>query len=59
MAKGHNGKFIGNYTQSIKDFSKIIEQYPYFIPAYSGIAEAYQKLGDEKNAFRYRQMLIT
>jgi tetratricopeptide (TPR) repeat protein len=47
---------LGNYTQSIKDFSKIIEQYPYFIPAYSGIAEAYQKLGDEKNAFRYRQM---
>ncbi len=47
---------LGNYSQSIKDFSKIIEQYPYFIPAYSGIAEAYQKLGDEKNAFRYRQM---
>ena len=47
---------LGNYTQSIKDFSKIIEQYPYFIPAYSGIAEAYQKLGDERNAFRYRQM---
>ena len=47
---------LKNYRNAIIDYKKIIKKYSYFIPAYGGIAEAYEKLGNEKEAFRYRQL---
>lgn len=47
---------LKNYKNAIADYKKIIEKYPYFIPAYFGIAEAQDKMGNQKEAFRYRQM---
>ena len=47
---------LKDYRNAIIDYKKIIEKYPYFIPAYSGIAEAEDKLGNVKSAFKYRQM---
>jgi len=46
---------LRDYRNAIKDYKIIIEKYPYFIPAYSGIAEALDALGNKKEAFRYRQ----
>ncbi|MBP1676962.1 MAG: Tetratricopeptide 1 repeat-containing protein [Bacteroidetes bacterium] len=43
------------YRNAIADFNKIIGKYPYFIPAYWGIAEAQDGLGNSKESFRYRQ----
>lgn len=47
---------LGQYKYAINDFKKIIEKYPGFIPAYLGIAEAQDGLGDKKESFRYRQL---
>lgn len=47
---------LGNYEEAIKNYQQLINNHPYFLPAFLGIAEAYQKLGDEKNAFRYKQL---
>jgi len=44
------------HRNAIKDFNTIIGKYPYFIPAFLGIAEAYDGLGNGKESFRYRQM---
>ncbi len=44
------------YKKSIADFEKIITNYPNFLPAYWGIAEAYEGLKNKKESFRYRQM---
>lgn len=47
---------LKNYRNAINDYKKIIEKHQYFIPAYFGIAEAQDKLGNQKEAFRYRQL---
>jgi len=47
---------IGDYKNSIRDFKIIIGKFKYFIPAYLGIAEAQQALGNERAAFQYRQL---
>ena len=47
---------LRDYKNAVKDYKIIIEKYPYFIPAYSGIAEAQDALGNKKEAFRYRQL---
>jgi len=44
------------YKKSIADFEKIRAKYPNFLPAYWGIAEAYNGLKNKKEAFRYQQM---
>ncbi len=44
------------YQNAIDDYKIIIEKYPYFIPAYLGIAEAESARGNQKEAFRYRQL---
>ncbi len=44
------------YKKTIFDFEKIIAKHPYFLPAYWGIAEAYDGLKNKKDAFRYRQL---
>jgi len=44
------------YDKSIADFQKIIAKYPNFLPAYWGIAEAYNGLKNKKESFRYQQM---
>jgi len=45
---------LKDYRNAIKDYKKIIDKYPYFIPAYFGIAEAEDALGNKKTAFKYR-----
>jgi len=47
----------GKYKNAIADYKIIINIYPFYIPAYQGIAECEDKLGNVKNAFRYRQMV--
>ena len=44
------------YKKSIADFEKIIAKHPNFLPAYWGLAEAYDGLNNKKESFRYRQM---
>ena len=44
------------HKKAIQDFSLLIKRHPYFLPAYWGIAEAYDGLKDIKESFRYRQM---
>lgn len=47
---------LRNYRNAIKDYKKIINIHQYFIPAYQGIAQAEEALGNGKEAFRYRQL---
>jgi len=47
---------VGEFKNSINDFKKIIGKFNYYIPAYLGIAEAYEGLGNQKSAFQYRQI---
>jgi len=47
---------VGDFRNSIKDFKTIIGKFKYFIPAYIGIAEAEEALGNQKLSFQYRQM---
>ncbi len=47
---------LRNYRNAIADYKTIIKKYPYFIPAFQGIAEAEDALGNQKGAFMYRQM---
>jgi tetratricopeptide (TPR) repeat protein len=44
------------YKNAIKDYQRIIDKYTYFIPAFWGIAEAQDGLGNSKESFRYRQL---
>jgi len=46
---------LGQYRFAMKDYNIILKKYPYFIPAYLGLAEAEDGLGNKKEAFRYRQ----
>jgi tetratricopeptide (TPR) repeat protein len=43
------------YRPSIVEFNNILKKYPYFIPAYQGIAQAYDALGNEREAFLARE----
>lgn len=47
---------IGSYRSAIRDYKIIITRYKYFIPAYQGIAEAEEALGNQKVGYQYRQM---
>jgi len=47
---------LGQYRYAIKDFKKLIDKHPNFQPAYLGVAEAQEGLGDKKEGFRYRQL---
>lgn len=47
---------IGDFRNSIKDYKSIILKYKYFIPAYFGIAEAEESLGNKKVGFQYREI---
>jgi tetratricopeptide (TPR) repeat protein len=47
---------LGQNKAAIADFQKIIKKYPYFLPAFWGIAEAEAAMGNQKNAFKYRQL---
>lgn len=47
---------LRSYQKAIDDYKIIIEKYPYFIPAYLGIADAESARGNQKEAFRYRQL---
>ena len=47
---------LRDYRNAIRDYKLIIKKYPYFIPAFLGVAEAEEALGNEKGAFQYRQM---
>jgi len=46
---------LRNYRNAIADYNIILENHPYFIPAYWGIAEAYEGLNNVREAFRNRQ----
>lgn len=47
---------IGSHRSAIRDYKIIITRYKYFIPAYIGIAEAEEALGNQKVGYQYRQM---
>ena len=47
---------IGSHRSAIRDYKIIITRYKYFIPAYLGIAEAEEALGNQKVGYQYRQM---
>ncbi len=46
---------LGQFRFAMKDFNIILKKHPYFIPAYLGLAEAEEGLGNKKDAFKYRQ----
>lgn len=45
---------LRKYKDAISDYNEILKKYPYFVPAFWGIAEAYDRMGNEKESFRYR-----
>lgn len=47
---------LGMYQKSIADFTKIMNRHPFFLPAYYGLADAYEGLRNKTEAFRYRQL---
>jgi len=49
---------LRNYRSAINDYKLVISKYPYFLPAYYGVAQAEAKLGDQKAAFKYQQMAV-
>jgi tetratricopeptide (TPR) repeat protein len=46
-----------NYKQAITDYKVILEKYPYFIPALSGVAVAEESLGNYQRAAIYNQQI--
>ena len=46
---------LRNYRNAIIDFQLITEKHPYFLPAFWGIAEAYDGLNNVREAFKFRQ----
>lgn len=44
---------VGDLNGAIKDYNIILKKYPYFTPAYYGIAEAKRKSGRKKEAEQY------
>jgi tetratricopeptide (TPR) repeat protein len=49
---------LRDYKAAINDNKKVIARYPYFLPAYYGVAQAEAKRGNQKAAFQYQQMAI-
>ena len=47
---------LGMYRNAIAGFEHIISQHKYFLPAYYGIADAYDGLHNKREAFRYRKL---
>lgn len=47
---------LRNYRNAINDYKIITQKYQYFIPAYQGIAQAEEAMGNIKEAFRVRQL---
>lgn len=45
---------LGDFRGAIRDYKIILKRYEYFIPAYMGIAQAEQALGNIKIAYQYR-----
>jgi len=48
------GMQLKQWNKVITDLDTLIARYPYFLPAYYMIAQAYQQQGNDKEAFRYR-----
>jgi tetratricopeptide (TPR) repeat protein len=46
---------LQNFHSAIVDYKLIIEKHPFFLPAYWGIAQAYDGLNNVREAYRYRQ----
>lgn len=46
----------GEYKNAIADYQFIIDKHPYFTPAYYGISDAENAMGNKKSAFKYREM---
>ena len=46
---------LKNYRNAITDFSIIIEKHPYFLPAYWGVADAYEAMNNIKEAYAFRK----
>lgn len=49
---------LKNYRTAISDYNIIIEKHPYFLPAYWGIAEAYEAMNNIKESFKYRKKAV-
>ena len=47
---------VGDMTSAISDFNIILKKYPFFVPAYIGIADAKQGEGKKKEANQYRNL---
>ena len=48
------GMQLKQWKNVITDLDTLIARYPYFLPAYYMIAQAYQQQGNDKEAYRYR-----
>ncbi|HCS87600.1 MAG TPA: hypothetical protein DIW30_04060, partial [Bacteroidales bacterium] len=46
---------LKQWQSAVSDFVRLIDRYPYFLPAYYLAAQAEKALGDEKEAFRYQK----
>ena len=46
---------LAQFEDAVEDFKQLIERYPYFLPSYYLAAQAYNSIGDKKEAFRYQQ----
>lgn len=46
---------LRQWQKALDDMKEMIARYPYFLPSYSLAARASSRLGDEKEAFRYRK----
>ncbi|MFV0471396.1 MAG: tetratricopeptide repeat protein [Paludibacteraceae bacterium] len=47
---------VGDLNGAIKDFNIILKKYPFFVPAYYGIAEAKKKGGYKREAAQYNYL---
>ncbi|MGC3979128.1 MAG: tetratricopeptide repeat protein [Paludibacteraceae bacterium] len=47
---------VGDLNGAIKDFNVILKKYPFFVPAYYGIAEAKKKGGHKREAEQYNYL---
>lgn len=49
---------LKKYPRAISEYNKILEKYPYFIPALWGKSHIYMQMGNERESFRYREQAI-
>lgn len=47
---------VGDMTAAVNDFNFILKKYPFFVPAYYGIADAKSATGRKKEADQYRSL---